>query len=87
MIRPAFGAWITMIVLNERCLYRHLKCFSDYYHRSRTPLALEKDSPEPRPIQPPDAGRIVAIQQVGGLHHRYDVALPEQPASMLHLLR
>src|SRR4051794_37229370 len=39
-----------MIVFNERCLYRHLKSFAEYYHRSRTHLALEKDSPEPRPI-------------------------------------
>ena len=43
-----------MIVFSERCLYRHLQSFTEYYHRSRTHLALEKDSPEPRPIQPPD---------------------------------
>ena len=61
-----------MIVFNERCLHRHLKCFVDYYHRSRTHLALEKDSPEPRPIQPPSAGRIIAIPLMGGLHHRYE---------------
>jgi transposase InsO family protein len=61
-----------MIVFNERCLLRHLKRFTDYYHRSRTHLALEKDSPEPRPIQPPDAGGIIAIPEVGGLHHRYE---------------
>lgn len=39
---------------------------------ARTHLALEKDSPEPRPIQAPDAGRIIAIPEVGGLHHRYE---------------
>jgi putative transposase len=61
-----------MIVFNERCLLRHLKSFTDYYHRSRTHLALEKDSPEPRPIQPPEAGRIIASPEVGGLHHRYE---------------
>jgi putative transposase len=61
-----------MIVFNEHCLCRHLKSFVDYYHRSRTHLALEKDSPEPRPIQAPDAGHIIAIPQVGGLHHRYE---------------
>jgi transposase InsO family protein len=60
-----------MIVFNKRCLL-HLKSFTDYYHRSRTHLALEKDSPEPRPIQPPDAGRIIAIPEVGGFHHRYE---------------
>jgi transposase InsO family protein len=61
-----------MIVFNERCLYRHLQNFVAYYHRSRTHLALDKDSPEPRPIQPPGLGRIVAIPEVGGLHHRYE---------------
>jgi hypothetical protein len=67
-----------MIVFNERCLYRHLKSFTDYYHRSRTHLALDKDSPELRPIQPPDAGRIIAIPEVSGLHHRYERRAPEQ---------
>ena len=61
-----------MIVFTERCLYQHLKSFIDYYHRSRTHLSLEKDSPEPRPIQAPDTGRITSVPQVGGLHHRYE---------------
>ena len=25
-----------------------------------------------RPVTPPSAGRLVAIPEVGGLHHRYD---------------
>lgn len=61
-----------MIVFNERCLCRHLRMFLDYYHRSRTHLALAKDSPVPRPIQLSDAGGIISIPQVGGLHHRYE---------------
>jgi transposase InsO family protein len=61
-----------MIVLNERCLYRHIQNFVAYYHRSRTHLALDKDSPEPRPIHPPCLGRIIAIPEAGGLHHRYE---------------
>ena len=28
-------------------------------------------SPEPRSIEPPDQGNVVAIPQVGGLHHEY----------------
>jgi hypothetical protein len=35
-------------------------------------LSLGKDTPSPRPVSPPSAGRIVAIPQIGGLHHRYD---------------
>jgi len=46
--------------------------FLDYCHRSQTDLALGKDSPEPRCVQPADAGRIIAIPQVGGLHHPYE---------------
>jgi putative transposase len=61
-----------MIVFSERCLYRHIQSFTEYYHRSRTHLALDKDSPESRPVQTPDAGRIIAIPEVGGLHHRYE---------------
>jgi hypothetical protein len=61
-----------LIVFNEASLYRHLKSFLAYYHESRTHLSLEKDSPETRAAQTADAGRIVAIPQVGGLHHRYE---------------
>jgi hypothetical protein len=52
-------------VFNERYPYQHLKSFTDYYHWSRTHLPLQKDSPEPRPIQRSHAGRIIAISQVG----------------------
>jgi putative transposase len=43
-----------------------------YYLRSRTHLALGKDAPIPRPIAVPSVGRVVAIPQLGGLHHRYE---------------
>ena len=61
-----------MIVFNERCLHLHLQGFIAYYHETRTHLGLQKDSPERRPIQPPEAGRIIAIPVLGGLHHWYD---------------
>ena len=61
-----------VIVFNEASLYRHVKSFVTYYHESRTHLSLGKDSPESRTVQPPELGRIVAIPQVGGLHHRYE---------------
>ena len=61
-----------MIAVHENLLRRTLNSYFDYYHRSRTHLSLEKDSPEPRVIQPPDVGSIVAVPQVGGLHHRYE---------------
>jgi transposase InsO family protein len=61
-----------VIVFNERSLHRHLKTFATYYHRSRTHLALQKDAPDPRPVQPPEAGAVISIPEVGGLHHRYE---------------
>jgi hypothetical protein len=47
-------------------------CVVDLYTRSRTHLALDKDTPQSRPVTPPSAGHIVATPEVGGLHHRYD---------------
>ena len=44
---------------------------ADLYHRDRTHLSLEKDAPEPRPVERPDHGAIVEMPVVGGLHHRY----------------
>ena len=61
-----------VIVFDEGSLRRILASYFDYYHRSRTHLSLGKDSPEPRPMQAPDMGPVVAISQVGGLHHRYE---------------
>jgi putative transposase len=61
-----------VIVLSERSLRYYLSRFVGYYHKSRTHLGLHKDAPEPRPVQGPDAGRVVAFPEVGGLHHRYE---------------
>ena len=61
-----------VIVFSEADLSRHLRKFADYYHRSRTHLSLQKETPESRPVQAPEAGRIVAIPELGGLHHRYE---------------
>jgi putative transposase len=61
-----------IIVVNEAHLRRVLAGYIRYYHRSRTHLALAKDAPDCRPIQPPAMGEMVAIAEVGGLHHRYE---------------
>jgi hypothetical protein len=61
-----------VIVFNEASLRRILKFFLEYYHVSRTHLSLEKDTPESRSVQPAGSGRVVAVPQVGGLHHRYE---------------
>jgi len=61
-----------IIVFNESSLRRIPKSYFDYYEHSRTHLALEKDAPESRVIQPPEAGVVVKLPQVAGLHHRYE---------------
>src|SRR2546426_1654981 len=60
-----------VIVLNEGHLRRRLRNYFRYYHGSRTHLALAKDAPEPRAVEPPAHSQVVALPQVGGLHHRY----------------
>jgi transposase InsO family protein len=60
-----------VVVLNETHLRRLLRDYLVYYHGVRTHLSLEKDSPELRPVERPDRGRIVETPMVGGLHHRY----------------
>jgi putative transposase len=60
-----------ILVLSEWHLRRILIRYFAYYHRTRTHLSLDKDAPDVRPVELPNAGRIVAIPEVGGLHHRY----------------
>jgi hypothetical protein len=61
-----------VIVFNETSLFRHMQLFVAFYQESRTHLSLAKDAPESRPVQAPEDGRIVAVPQVGGLHHRHE---------------
>ncbi len=60
-----------VIVLNERHLLRILRSYFAYYHESRTHLSLDRNSPIQREVEPPECGKVIAIPQVGGLHHRY----------------
>ena len=61
-----------IVVFSKSSLRRTLNSYFDYYRRVRLHLALEKDAPEPRAIQPPELGTVVEILEVGGLHHRYE---------------
>ena len=63
-----------VIVLHAAGLQQVVTAYVAYYMRSLTHLALDKDSPTPRPVMPTDSGRIIAIPEVHGLHHRYDRA-------------
>jgi transposase InsO family protein len=62
-----------VVVLSERHLRRILTRYFAYYHRSRTHLSLDKNTPDTRPIARPAFGHIIIqIPEVGGLHHRYE---------------
>ena len=60
-----------VIVLNERSARRILRSYVAYYHHLRTHLALGKDAPMSRAVEPADPSDVVAIPHVGGLHHSY----------------
>jgi len=61
-----------IIVLHESGLRRILKSYFEYYERSRTHLALNKDAPVSRAVQLPEMGEVIELPQLGGLHHRYE---------------
>ena len=60
-----------VIVFNQASLLRNLRSFLTYYHDCRTHLSLDKDSPIPRAVEPPERERVISIPLVGGLHHKY----------------
>jgi putative transposase len=60
-----------VVVLNERHLYRLLSAYLTYYHQARPHMSLDHNAPEPRAVEGPERGRVVAEPMVGGLHHRY----------------
>jgi len=61
-----------VVILGEGHLRRIIRQFLTYYHGTRTHLALDKDAPERRSVQPSESGTVIEIPQVGGLHHRYE---------------
>jgi putative transposase len=75
-----------VIVFNERSLYRHLRDFLDYYHRSRTHLGLQKDTPESRPIRLRKPGESFRFQKSADSIIVTSVAPPKSPLpSSIHL--
>jgi len=60
-----------MIILGESHLSRILADYVDYYNNSRAYVSLERNSPTPRAVESSEDGEVIAISQVGGLHHRY----------------
>ncbi|WP_292534208.1 integrase core domain-containing protein [Methylocystis sp.] len=61
-----------IVIFNEHHLRDVLSKYFEYHHKARTHLSLNKDCLQPRDVQPPSAGKIIAFPEVGGLHHRYE---------------
>jgi hypothetical protein len=75
-----------VIVINERHLRRLLRKYLAYYNASRPHQSLHNNSPYPRDVQRSAGGHIVAIPQVGGLHHRYQRAAERRRIQRLQAL-
>ena len=45
-----------------------------YHCRWRQAQSLDKDTPEPRAVEPASSEPVGAVAEVGGLHHRYSGA-------------
>lgn len=60
-----------LIILNEDHLRRILLEYFDYYHNARPHQSLDSNSPNPRKIESQSNGKVIALPQVGGMHHLY----------------
>jgi putative transposase len=60
-----------VIVIGERHLLRLVRDYVRFYNDDRPHMALDGDTPAGRAIEGPEAGNVVALPRVGGLHHRY----------------
>ena len=60
-----------VIVLSEAHFKRILLRYTAYYHAARPHSRPDGNSPMGREVEPPSHGPVIAIPQVGGLHHRY----------------
>ena len=63
-----------VVVLGERHLLRLVRQHASYYNEDRPHMALDRDAPVARAVQPPSGGRVISLPRMGGLHHRYSRA-------------
>jgi hypothetical protein len=54
-----------MIVFNERHARRIVGNYLEYYHKSRTHLGLDKNTPDGREVEPPERGPVMRRSMVG----------------------
>jgi hypothetical protein len=70
-VRRRSAGFLSDVEVNLSVPQRILSNYVDYYNGTRTHLSLYKDAPRVQPIQPPEQGRVVELERVGGLHHEY----------------
>lgn len=58
-----------VVVRSERHVRHILTSYIAYYHGARCHMAVGGDAPEHRDVQPPAMGKVIALREVGGLHH------------------
>jgi transposase InsO family protein len=61
-----------VVVLSERHLRRLLADYLEHYHRWRCHRSLSMDCPEPRPVQGPEDGHVVEVEEACGLYRHYE---------------
>jgi hypothetical protein len=58
-----------LVILNERPLMHVLARYFAYDHQWRPQLSLAMDYPAPCRVPLPHRGEVIAVPEVGGLHH------------------
>lgn len=60
-----------VIVLGQRHLLRLVREHARYYNQDRPHMSLSGDAPAMRAVERPEAGKVIALPRIGGIHHRY----------------
>ena len=60
-----------LIILGETHLCKILREYVEYYNKVRPHLSLNRNSPLPRKVEPPEKGEVIAVPYLNGLHHKY----------------
>jgi hypothetical protein len=61
-----------VVVISARHLLRLLGDYIEHCHRWRCHRSLAVDCPAPRPVQGPERGEIVEVEEAGGLYRHYE---------------
>ena len=60
-----------MVVLGERHILHLVRQHARYYNEERPHMSLGGDAPLARAVEAREAGKLVSLSRVSGLHHRY----------------